>query len=188
MRWISLGVTTLALVLASLGPAVSAQADSGPRFKIRVDRHAVRGGEMLTATATATTSCTWVLEWSGARRVGHGDAFETSFVAPVVSRPTRILLHGTCFYTDPRPANSSAGGNFVVSVPPSWRHDVGITVLPPGASVSPPQAAGGPGHAGGSGGGLSGTGGPALAALLAGLVLVVTGSLLVRRASPTPAA
>jgi hypothetical protein len=171
---------TVVLALVSIALAPASQAEPGPRFRLAVDRHAVHAGERLTATATATTDCTWLLEWNGERRSQVSRTLATSFVAPAVSRPTRITLHGTCFHHGTRPAGSSARGNLAAFVPPSWTHTEVVTVLPPGAVVSPPHASGGPGHPGA----LPGTGGPALLTVLAGLVLVATGSVLVRRSSP----
>jgi hypothetical protein len=171
---------TVVATFASFGMAPTAQADPGPGFRLAVDRHAVHGGEQLTAIATAATGCTWLLEWDGERRVAQGRSLTTSFVAPAVSRPTRIALHGTCFYRGVRPSHSSARGTLAAYVPPSWRHDTVVTVLPPGVAVSAPHASGGPGRPGG----LPGTGGPSALSLLAGLLLVVAGSVLVRRSTP----
>jgi hypothetical protein len=145
----------------------------------------------VTVTGTSSTTCTWLLEWNGERRIGRDRAaFTSSFLAPQVSRPTRIPLQGTCFYdspasrpqhgSDPRdtqPPSSTSRSTFVVRIPPRWRHTVVVTVLPPRSAVSAPGTTGGPGH---PGGGLPGTGGPALWLLLTGLGAVLVGSVAVR--------
>lgn len=184
VRCASLGLALLATAVLSVVLATASSAEPGPRFRLTVDRHAVHSGEQLMVAATATTTCTWLLEWSGERRAQEGRAFATSFVAPPVSRPTRVSLRGTCFYRGARPQQSAGRGTLAAFVPPSWTHTTVVTVLPPGAVVSPPHTSGGHGHPAV----LPGTGGPALPALLAGLALVVAGATLVRRASPGAAA
>jgi hypothetical protein len=183
----ALGVLVAVCVCVGLAPA--AQADPGPAFTLTVDRHVIHSGERFTATATATTGCDWVLEWNGDRRVEDARTSVATYLAPQVSRPTRIALHVTCFYVPSRGQRSEGRGRstaftaegpsqlVTVTVPPSWRRSLVITVLPPGSAVSPPGAGGGFGHPGGS---LANTGGPALWALIAGLGAVLVGSAAVR--------
>jgi hypothetical protein len=175
----------LVCALACIGLPPDALADGGGSFTLKVDRHAVRSGEAFTASATAPTTCQWLLEWNGDRRVGAGRALAASYTAPQVTRPTRITLHGTCFYSSSgaqrhgssaRSATSGASQRVTVTVPPSWRHSEVITVLPPGGAVSPPASSGGGHH----GDGLPGTGGPALAVLIAALCALLAGSAAVR--------
>jgi hypothetical protein len=180
-------LVVLVAVAACVGLGPTAQAGSGPAFRVTVDHPSVRSGQRLTATATATTSCDWVLEWNGDRRVDHARASAATWSAPQVSRPTRIPLHATCFYTSSAPsrhrgvaAGGGAGQRVTVRVPPSWRHTLVVTVLPASSVVSPPTAAGGP-HPGGT---LPGTGGPALWLLLTGLGAVLVGGAAVRVRPP----
>lgn len=182
-------LAVLVVALSCVAGAPAAQADRGPRFTVTVDRHVVRGGERFTSTATATTECAWILEWGGDRRTTSARTLVATYSAPEVTRPTRIPLHATCFYAvsgNPR-TNDRAGTNasvasgstqrVTVTVPPSWRHTVVITVLPPSSAVSPPTSGGGPGH---PGAGIPNMGGPALWALLAGICAVLLGGLAVR--------
>jgi hypothetical protein len=186
----ALGV--LVSVLVSIGLAPAALAEGGRRFALSVDRHVIHSGEHFTATATATYTCQWMLEWNGDRRVRSGRTFTAAYTAPAVTRPTRIPLHGTCFYSPSEGRRIDVGGNravgtargmaqsITVTVPPSWRHTVVVTVLPPGAAVSPPASGGGSAHPGGV---IPNTGGPALLVLLAALGAVLVGSAMVRTSS-----
>ena len=187
MREILLTKVT-AVVLLTLGVglawAVSAPAARGAapesRFTLSVDRHVVRSGASLTASASAPTQCTWLLEWVGERRVDHAHDVVTNFVAPAVTRPTRVALRATCFYRGPEPTNRPGTGTLVAFVPPSWTQTELVTVLPAGAAVSAP--AGSP-SGGGGGSGLPQTGGPLLLVLLAAMGSLVVGAALVRRGS-----
>jgi LPXTG-motif cell wall-anchored protein len=193
-RFGSFGVTALFAVLTCFALAPSAHAaraypDAGPTFDLRVNRHLLYGGQRLVATATASVSCTWLLEWNGDRRPRTGKTFTTTYVAPAVTRLTRIPLHGTCFYDQQRarqhraPARAATSATstaeaIMVEVPPHWQQTIVITVLPPGSAVSPPI--GGHPHPGGTG--LPNTGGPSRWILLTGLGVLLAGSVVVRRA------
>jgi len=194
-RFASFGLVVLVAVLACVGPVPASQADSDHRFKLTVDRHALRSGQRLTVTASAPTRCVWLLEWHGDRRHVEGSVFTTTYIAPQVSRPTRIPLHGTCFYNEPAgartaPTSAAAASNrsaltITVTVPPSWRQTVVVTVVPPGGTVSPPhQGAGSPGT---GGGGLPNTGGPMFWLLIAGLASLIAGGTAASRSRPEPA-
>jgi hypothetical protein len=195
-RCASVALTMLTVAIACLGLA-PAHADADPRFSLSVDSRAVRGGQLLTVTGASTTRCAWLLEWNGERRIGRDRAaFTGSFTAPQVTRPTRLPVQGTCFYDlpttraqrggqgDTRPPGSTSRSTLVVRIPPSWRHTIVVTVLPPGSEVSAPGSGGGPGHPGGLPGGLPGTGGPALWALIAGLGALLVGTATLRRVRP----
>lgn len=182
------GASALVALLACAGLASPAQADRGPAFALTVDRHPIHSGEPFTATATATTRCAWILEFDGDRRTADARTLVTTYTAPPVSRPTKVPLHGTCFHDPSRgrsssdrggtvPLSDGSGQRIAVTVPPSWRQTLVITVLPPSSAVSPPGSGGGPGHAGG---GLPHTGGPALWILLTGLGAVLVGGAAVR--------
>jgi hypothetical protein len=182
------GCVVLIAALGSVGFATAAQADPDARFELTVDRHVVHGGEQFTATATANVGCDWVLEWNGDRRVKATRVLVATYTAPPVSRITRIPLHSTCFYDPPSAQRSSARDTspaawdhattqrLTVTVPPSWRRTIVITVLPRGSAVSPPDIGGGLTN----GGGLANTGGPMLWLLLVGLGSVLTGAVAVR--------
>lgn len=184
----------LACVLATFGmllaaPAASAYPDAGPeaRFKLAVDRRVLYSGEAFTATASANVRCGWTLAWNGARKVATAKVLRHRFIAPRVTRITRIPLHGRCFYelpgTAPRPqptVGHGAGQVLSVRVPESWRKTIQITVLPPGSGVSPPDDGGPDGGPDGGNGELPDTGGPPLWALAAGLGSLLLGLAAVR--------
>jgi hypothetical protein len=179
--WLALVVLVAVGACVGLGP--SAQADSLPAFRLTVDRHVLHSGQSVTATATTTTRCDWLLEWNGDRHVEHARTSTATWTAPQVSRPTMIPVHATCFYAsgaarpDAAPRATGPGQRVAVTVPPSWRRTLVVTVLPRGSEVSAPGTVGGAGH---PGGGLPGTGGPALWILFAGLGAVFVGSATVR--------
>ncbi|MBO9523606.1 MAG: LPXTG cell wall anchor domain-containing protein [Nocardioidaceae bacterium] len=183
-------VTVLAVSLGAPGPALAAPKD--PAFTLKVDRHTVRGGQTLTATATAQVVCDWIIEWNGERRHVRATRIVTSYVAPTVARPTKMPLRGTCVVAPAPiagPARSTAQPDqqsVVVRVPPHSSHTVGVTVLPPGTDVSPPDPGGGVGGEGTGPGGLPSTGGPPLWLLAAGLGALLAGALVVRRAQRDP--
>jgi LPXTG-motif cell wall-anchored protein len=181
------------LVLAVLGWLVlapAAQADADHHFNLAVDRHVVRSGGQFTATARGDVACNWTLEWNDVVRHGDARVFATTYTAPEVARTTRIPLHGICFHDQSRVQRSSrhamtqasvghgASQLLTVTVPPGWRREIVITVLPRRSAVSPPSQ-GGPGH--GAGGILPNTGGPTFWILLAGLGSLLVGAVAATR-------
>jgi hypothetical protein len=167
-------------VLVCLGFAPSVEAAT-VHAELSVSRSVVHEGGAFTARASANVTCDWVLNWGGNHRHAVGKTFVTSYVAPAVSKPTRIRLDARCFpITSPRapttkvraPATrSGAAERIILRVPPSYTDSVMITVLPEGTVVKPPH------HAGGD---LPGTGGPRLWLLLLGLGCLLVGSAAVR--------
>ncbi|HSV39449.1 MAG TPA: hypothetical protein VLI04_11890 [Nocardioidaceae bacterium] len=167
------------LAWAGLVPA----ANAGEHHHVTVDRHQLRGGQSLTVTATSTSECAWVLEWNGARQAKVARVLVATFSAPAVSQRARIPLHATCFMTHskfrttgahPKPSASGSGTTaqyLRVTVPPSWRHTIPITVLPSETGVLPDET------------GLPGTGGPPLWLLLTGLGTLLGGVGLTTRRS-----
>lgn len=193
----SFGLTVL-VVLACAVPASARPAGPGASpFTLTVDRPVVIGGEQIVVTARSRYTCQWLIEWNGERRIHAGKTFSTTFTAPTVAKSTRIALNGTCFYTAPKPRRTVARSRaprpaaadtdaqtIIVRVPPSWRHVIVITVLPPGSIVSPPGSGSHHHGGGGVGGvGLPNTGGPAFWLLLVGLASMVVGATAVRSAS-----
>lgn len=186
----SFGLVVVLAVLGSLGFAPTAQADPPPKAKLSVSRHVLYSDQKFTATATANTTCDWVLEWNGDRRHQVATTLTATYTAPRVTRVTKIPLRGTCFPRQPSApprearapkaaaAGSGASQRLTVIVPNSWKHTITITVLPPGSAVSPPDD--GNGTPPNNGGELPDTGGPALWLLVAGLWAVLAGAVAVR--------
>lgn len=134
-------VAAVGLLLALVLLATSASAGPAPAFEVALDRHALRSGQLLTATASSTRPCEWVLEWNGTRQHAIGTRFVATFTAPPVTRPRRIPLHALCVYGDPPrrttgspPARRTRDrSTIVVTVPDNWQDTIDVNVLPNGA-------------------------------------------------------
>lgn len=187
----AIGVALLAslALVAALGWAVPVQARSAGRtFTLEVDHVVLNSGHQLTVTGRSNRPCVWLIDWHGDRRSAHAATFTTTYVAPQVTKTTRIVVHGTCFYTAKAPPvpRSDAPGHpaagrldvqtLVVFVPPSWHHDITVIVVPAGAVVSAPGGIHIPSP------GLPNTGGPALWLLVAGALATISGSVVASRA------
>lgn len=182
----SLGVLVLIVFLGAMtAPALAAPEAKGG-FSVTVDRSTLRSGEVLTATGRYSASCAWIIDWNNEHRSTTAKRIVATFVAPTVTKLTRIPLRATCFYTPKVPARpippkpsirpNSTSQRITVMVPPSLRQTITITVLPSGAIVSPPTP--------GGGGGLPNTGGPDLWILLAAIATLLVGASMVRHATP----
>lgn len=181
----SLGVVLIAFLGAMTSPAIAAPEAQGG-FRVAVDRSTLHSGQVLTATGRYSGSCSWIIEWNNERRSTKAKRIVATFVAPKVTKATQIPLRATCFYVSKAPARPArplpsvrpnvAAQRIVVSVPPSFRQTMTITVLPAGAIVSPP-------HHPGGGGGLPNTGGPDLWILLAGIATLLVGASMTRLAA-----
>jgi hypothetical protein len=179
-------VAAVGLLLALVLLATSASAGPAPAFKVALDRHALRSGQLLTATASSTRPCEWVLEWNGTRQHAIGTRFVATFTAPPVTRPRRIPLHALCVYGDPprRTAGSPPArrtrdrSTIVVTVPDNWQDTIDVNVLPNGSVEGDSDS-----HGGGHSDGLPDTGGPSRWLATLGALLVLGGSQLIRRGS-----
>jgi LPXTG-motif cell wall-anchored protein len=194
-------VMTLGLIaiLGAFVPTAAAQVATQGAGKARtltltVDNIAINSGARLIVTARSNGACQFLLEWNGIRRIQRaGEKFRTTFVAPDVTSLTKIVVHGTCFYTAPRPpqlksrpgsprrVGNTDAQTFEVFVPPSLQRSVTVTVLPAGTVINPPGGDGG-------GTGLPNTGGPNLWFLMVGLIATILGALTARfgrRRQPT---
>lgn len=190
----SYAVLVLVLVCAT-GPAV---ADSARILGLSVDRSTLRSGQVLTATATSDSACTWTVSWNGEVRRSTGTVARATFTAPPVKKRTLLPLRAACYplpapdrrpAAAPSPSTKGPSQRITVEVPAAQARVLTITVLPRKAAVQPPDD-GGDGS-GNGGGDLPGTGGPdrnvllaALGAVLAGLALIVAGSRGRRGADP----
>lgn len=174
----------LGALIGMLGLAGPASADDQVHFTLKVDRHVLYGGQSLTATASAKGVCDWILEWNGDRRHVKATSFSTTYVAPRITKRTKIPLHATCVAAPARRNQASRAAApagdaqaIVVRIPAHTSHTAVITVLPPGSAVNPPDIGGGVDGAGG----LPNTGGPSWWLLVAGLGALVVGGATVRR-------
>lgn len=183
----ALGVLVLIVFLGAMtAPALAAPEAKGG-FSVTVDPSTLHSGQVLTATGRYSASCVWIITWNNERRTTTAKRIVATFVAPKVTKATRIPLQATCFYvskvsarpTPPKPSArpNSTSQRITVMVPPSLRQTITVTVLPSGTIVSPPTP-------GGGGGGLPNTGGPDLWILLAGIATLLVGASMVRHAPP----
>ncbi len=153
----------LAAVLVTLGFAPSATAYPDARMDLSVDRQVLYGGDAFTATATANLTCAWNLSWNSVARNNTSATYVTTYVAPAVTRITRIPLNGTCSYTAP----AGRGATRAVATAQTWHRTITITVLPRGSAAAAPKS---------GGGNLPNTGGPDELVLYAGLALLLAGA------------
>lgn len=183
----SLGVLVVLAILATTAPAAIASPEAAGGIRVTVDHSTLRSGETLTVTARSSSACVWLIEWNAERRSAAGKRIIAAFVAPEVSRPTRLPVGATCFSTAKAPAPrtrpappvqpNSITERITVAVPASLHQTITVTVAPPTAIVSPPEQGGG-----GHGSDLPDTGGPDLWILLAGIATLLAGASLIRLA------
>ncbi|RNL62201.1 LPXTG cell wall anchor domain-containing protein [Nocardioides marmoriginsengisoli] len=159
----SFGLMVMIAALVAVGFAPAANAYPDNQFNLTVDRQVMYGGESFTATATSNVVCDWTLEWNGVVRTKTDPAiFQTTYKTPVVTKITKIPLHGTCAYDDGSPRLAAKSARAAKAA--TWSKTIMITVLPRGSAVSPP------------GENLPNTGGPNMWLLLGGLGAVLAGA------------
>ncbi|MFL6158690.1 MAG: LPXTG cell wall anchor domain-containing protein [Marmoricola sp.] len=148
----------------TLGFSSSAQAYPDVQVNLTVTKQIVYGGDSFTATTESNVTCDFSTEWGGTTRPGTGTSFSTEYVAPAVTRITKVPLTGECTYLTP------SGSGRATSAPTTWKHTMTITVLPrANAAVA----------AGRNSTDLPSTGGPNWAFLAGGLGLVLVGAVAV---------
>lgn len=162
-------VAALAAVLVTLGFAPSATAYPDARMDLSVDRQVLYSGGSFTATATANLTCAWNLTWNSVTRDNTSATYVTTYVAPAVTRITRIPLTGTCTYAAPTSGTSAR----TAATAATWHRTTTITVLPRGSAAAAAK---------GSGSNLPNTGGPDELVLFAGLALLLAGAGAVKLA------
>jgi hypothetical protein len=158
-------LAAIAAVLVSLGLSSSAQAYPDARIELTVNHQVLYSGDTFTATGTSSVACTLDLEWNDVvRHSAPTKRFATTYVAPQVTKVTKIPLTGVCQVAD------SSAGKSAASVS-TLRNKLTVTVLPKasGASAAPSD----------NSADLPGTGGPPRVWLLGGLVLVLAGATAV---------
>jgi hypothetical protein len=164
-KLVVIGVMALVAVFVALGTASSASAYPETTCNVTVNAQKVFAGTKLKVTAESDAVTTnsprasvagtkWRAEFDGTVHSGTADTFHTTFNVPQVDSKTTILLTVNAVRPDATTCDES----------------LNITVLPNGTQVSPPE---------GGGGGLPNTGGPRMIFLIAGIVLVIAGSLAV---------
>lgn len=175
----------LLLALGTLVIASPAAADPDGSFRLSVDRKVLRSGEQLTVRASATVACDWIVEWDGEIRRDRAHVLTTTYLAPIVTRVTKVPVGGRCFpvgaitRSKAPPELSGPSQQLRVQVPESWARSITVTVLPAGSAVSPPPAPD-------PGGGLPNTGGPSWWLVLTALGMIVAGTATIRSAQRRP--
>lgn len=165
-------VAAIAVLLVSLGFTSAAQAGSDVRVDLTVEHQVLYAGESFTATGTSNVDCDWNLDWNDVvRESGATKKFATTYVAPQVSKVTKIRLTAACDYTSPTAEKTKIGGS-------TWKRVATIAVLPQpsGAAVAPVD----------NSANLQGAGGPNVVFLLSGLVLLLSGVTAVTVARRRP--
>jgi hypothetical protein len=159
-------LAAIAAVLVSLGFSSAAQAYPDVRLDLTVNHQVLYSGESFTATGISNVECSLNLEWNNVvRQSDPTTKFVTSYVAPQVSKITKIPLTGVCRYAAPTGGKASAAG---VS---TLQRRITVTVLPRGsAAATVPND---------TSADLPGTGGPNRVFLLSGLVLLLAGATAV---------
>ena len=158
-------LAAIAAVLVSLGFSSAAQAYPDVRIDLTVNHQVLYSGESFTVTGISTVPCTLDLEWNDeVRKSAATKKFVTSYVAPAVTKVTKIPLTGVCHYAAPTGGKAAAGVS-------TLQRRITVTVLPrsSGATAAPVD----------NSADLPGTGGPNLVFLLSGLVLLLTGATAV---------
>jgi hypothetical protein len=133
----------------------SAQAYPQVQARLSSDHEIVYGGASFTINAISNVSCTWAIDWNADTTAVSGTEVSTKFVAPRVSKITKLPLTGVCSYVDP-----SARTTVASTLSPQ---QLTITVLP-ALSYSRNAAQ------------LAGTGGPDRAVLISGVLLLFAGA------------
>ncbi|MCW2755234.1 MAG: hypothetical protein JWQ32_2645 [Marmoricola sp.] len=154
----------VAAVLVTLVFAPSATAYPDVRFDVNVDRQVLYAGESFTATATSNVTCNWTLAWDSVTRQDASPTYVTTYVAPAVTRITRIPLDGTCLYASPTTGRTSTR---VATAMSSWHRTIVLKVLPRSSGATAPN---------GRSGNLPSTGGPDEVVLFGGLALFLVGA------------
>ena len=159
-------LAAIAAVLVSLGFSSAAQAYPDVRLDLTVNHQVLYSGETFTATGISNVDCALNLEWNKVvRQSDPTKRFVTEYVAPQVSRITKIPLTGVCRY-----ASRSAGKASAVGVSTLQRR-ITVTVLPRANGAATPPVD--------NSADLPGTGGPNRVFLLSGLVLLLAGATAV---------
>lgn len=151
-------VAAFAAFLVMLGLHSPAQAYPDVDVSLTASRTIVNSGDSLTVTAASNVACAWSESWNSEGRTSSGSSFVTTYVAPRVTKITKLLVQATCSYAAPgRSARAAAQ---------SWAKELTITVLPAasGATVAD------------GGANLPGTGGPSRVWVAGGLVLLLAGA------------
>lgn len=169
MKKVAFAVFAAFVALFVINP-LSNPAQAYPEIQARItsDHEVVYAGAAFTVSATSNVSCAWDLNWDGSTRAVSGTAVSSKFVAPSVSKITKLPLSGVCSY-----ANTSFRSATAATTQPQ---KLTITVLPR-PQTSPGAAA------------LAGTGGPDRMVLISGLLLLIAGATVAmvarRRAEQT---
>jgi hypothetical protein len=158
-------LAAIAAVAVSLGLSSAAQAYPDIRVDLTVNHKVLYSGESFTATGVSSVDCALDLEWDHVvRQSAPAKRFVTSYVAPQVTKVTKIPLNGVCRYTTPAGGSSSAKVS-------TLRSRITVTVLPRANGATPPPVD--------NSADLPGTGGPNRVFLLSGLVLLLAGATAV---------
>lgn len=145
-----------AAFLVMLGFSTTAQAYPDVAVNLTADKTVVNGGDKVTVTADSNVACSWSETWNNENRASAGSRFVATYVAPKVTKITKLLVKATCDYVDP-----DAAGRATAT---SWDKDLTITVVPAAAAVTRNAAD------------LPSTGGPGRIWVAGGLVLLLAGA------------
>ena len=158
-------LAAIAAVLVSLGFSSAAEAYPDVRIDLTVNHQVLYSGDSFTATGTATVACPLDLEWNDVIRQSEPTKrFVTTYVAPQVTKVTKIALTGVCHYTAPAGGKAATGAS-------KLERRLTVTVLPRANGASPAPVD--------NSADLPGTGGPNMVFLLSGLVLLLAGATAV---------
>ncbi len=181
MRRIALAALALATAVCGAGllafaTTAPAQAYPDASITVEISDTTVFSGERFTVKAEANVDCDWTATFAGKKHTGSGVSFKTHFVAPHVKHKTVYKLTVSCSY-------ATASGGAAAPSRSSTSRSYDITVLPKKAQGGPNAhgRSGAQPASAHSGGFLPGTGGPFLWLLILGLVLVLAGTIIVRR-------
>ncbi|MCX6396916.1 MAG: hypothetical protein NTV23_10560 [Propionibacteriales bacterium] len=155
-------VGVFAAVVAVLVGSNPAQAYPNVQASLSAPEQVLASGQQFTVVASSSAECAWDLSWDGAHREVRGTQFQTTFVAPTVTRATELALSGVCRYADPSGTGTSADSS---SVTPD---DLVFTVRPAGTATTAGTAAAS----------LAGTGGPDRLVLVGGVGLLLAGAVV----------
>jgi LPXTG-motif cell wall-anchored protein len=161
-KYAYVAVAAFAAFLVTLGFSSSAQAYPDVQINLTSSKQIVNAGDSVTVTAAANVECSWNETWNDESHASAGTKFVTSFVAPQVTKITKLPVKATCQYTAPA-GDARSGAQ-------SWSDDLTITVLP----VASAAAAAGQSRAD-----LPSTGGPNWVVVAGGVVLLLAGATAV---------